>query len=237
MRLRFHYESKKLFATNEQTLRSVRGKIGLVVLESQPQVRTIFCSCNVGVQRLAFPYRLDVVRYIKDNEKYIYPGIYGGGLNVFFRNNPMQEFTDKVFLSPTDMWRYGTVCTPHQYDNKVFSTLPELVNFVISIWWNLNHSIEYKTDPLWRHMTIEQALNYNWEGGSKFYDALVETKNSNLIKSEFFTRDDFNPPEYTSELVNKDWPPKPTESLSRHPIELLQEELKKTVLQFNEDVL
>lgn len=238
MKLRFHYEAttidpvptisggcnceacmaarRKIEAQKKTPTQSTRG---LIVLESQPQLRTIFTAGNKGTQRFAFPYLLNVICYKVSEGKYIYPGIYGGGLRVFFRNSPMQNFTDEVFLPPIDANRYGLVCTPHDYDNKQFSSLPELVSKVITLWWNTYHVVEYKSDPQWKDMTIEQALSCSWKDGRKLYDALVQTEKSGYGAGGFY-------PPKDSELVNENWPPKPKSSIVAG-LEALQKELQR----------
>ena len=96
---------------------------GMVVLESSPQFRTIFSNSNKGLMRLAFPYVIHVVSYKVVNEKYIFPGIYGSGLRVFFRNSSMENYSDSVAPAATDYARYGVVCTPHGYDNRAVGVM------------------------------------------------------------------------------------------------------------------
>lgn len=238
MRLRFHYEAttndpvetvgggcncemcmaaiKKVEAQKKNPTQSTRG---IIVLESPPQFRTIFTNTNKGNQRFPFPYLYCVITYKVSSGKYIYPGIYGGGLRVFFRNSPMENFTDNVYLPPTDFNRKGLVCTPHNHDNKQFSTLPELVNHVITLWWETYHCLEYITDPAWKDMSMEQALSHSWRDGTKLYDALVKTESTG------YGRNGFYPPK-DSELVNENWPPRPKSSVVTG-LEALQKELQR----------
>jgi len=183
MRLRFHAEDTK----------------GLIVLESSPQIRTIFTTCNKGFVRLSFPYITYVVGYRREKGKYVYPGISDAGLRVFFRNSPMEKYTDSVYYPPMDAFRYGLVCTPHEYDRSVFFDLPSLVNYVITLWWNISHTIYDNNFNFneWKELSIEECLNQNWDGGLSFPNALKKTDGFGL--GHF--------PPVNSKLVNESWPP------------------------------
>jgi len=170
---------------------------GLIVLESSPQIRTIFAVGNKGLARLPFPYVMYVVGYRREKEKYVYPGIYDAGLRVFFRNSPMEKYTDPVYYPPMDAARYGLVCTPHNHDNKVFDDLPSLANHAVTLWWNVVHG---EISNEWKNLSIEECLNHNWDGGLSFPNALKKTEATGYAKNGYYPPDN-------SELVDELWPP------------------------------
>ena len=174
-------------------------KRGMLVFESEPQVRTLFTNDNKGTHRVPFPYFINVICYSLKNNIYKYGGIYDSGLRVFFRNSPMTSFSDEVFLPPTDANRFGLVCTPHEHDRTTFKTLEELVNHVITLWWHTVHHFEY--EDRWDKMTLEQAVSNKWRPTGKFPDALRKT-----IESGYGRDNSFYPPE-DSVLIDEVWPP------------------------------
>lgn len=130
MRLRYHVEKQNC---------------GLLLLEAEPQVRRIFIySQSTSNKQIPFPYILFSIRYEKSNGQYIYRGVYGSGLTVFFRNESISSVNDEVFFSPTDMERKGLVCTEHSSDNKNFKSVVDLAQFVITSWWGHCHVLCYQ---------------------------------------------------------------------------------------------
>ena len=173
---------------------------GMLVFESDPQIRSIFINGNRGIRRVPFPYFINVICYSFKENIYTYGGIYDSGLRVFFRNSPMTSFKDEVFLPPTDANRFGLVCTPHDHDRKTFKTLEELTSHVITLWWQTVHTFEY--EEKWPEMTLEQALANKWRNGGSFPDALRQT-----AESGYGRENSFYPPE-DSVLIDEVWPPK-----------------------------
>jgi len=213
MRLRFHSEKELLSKITDCEcgvckIKRNRTTKGLIVLESSPQIRTIFTSGNKGLVRLPFPYVMYVVGYRREKEKYIYSGVEDAGLRVFFRNSPMEKYTDSVFCSPMDADNYGLVCTPHDHDFKVFDDLPSLVNHVITLWWNISHTIydiNFNFNE-WKELSIEECLNQNWGvtwvGEQSFPNALKKAEAAGFGCGHGYCPDPIN-----SELVNESWPP------------------------------
>lgn len=213
MKLRFHYEMEIEIVSTEKKPTQTKG---LIVLESTPQIRTIFTGGNKGTIRLPFPYFLNVIGYRFENGKYIYPGIYGAGLRVFFRPSRIEKYTDPVFLPPMDAGLYGLVCTPHNHDNMQFDDLPSLVNHVITLWWNTVHYARYES---WKDMSIDETLAFKWSEERSFPTALKKTEDSGYGRGGYYPPDD-------SELIDDFWPPKPKSSIVAG-IEALQKELQK----------
>lgn len=143
---------------------------GLLILESEPQVRTLFISSELrSTIRVHLPHILFIVRYHKYNNKFIYPGLYGNGLNIACNFKSIQNLTDEVYYLPTD---YGPVCTNHYYDRKAFYTTYELANFVISLWWGTVHSLRYQNDvdvEEWCNKKNVEDLNFRKCGSLKEY--------------------------------------------------------------------
>lgn len=135
---------------------------GIAVVQFEPQARTIFRG--YAPKRLNLPYVIQIVRYelyhLRDGSsgwktKYVYRGLPGMGLSVFFANAPLNGGKSLIYNTPFD---YGVVCTPHKFDNKKFKSKEELISFVTSIWWQLTHD----GDPLYGWPDAENVLKHKW---------------------------------------------------------------------------
>lgn len=117
------------------------SKIGMLVLESDPQIRSIFLqSQSKNMIRVPFPYTQFVFQYYKTKDgKYIYPGLDGVGLRIYGRKKPLSKMTDKVFALPTDM--DGYVCTDHDYDYKLYDSLFDMTQEILALWWGTRQVI------------------------------------------------------------------------------------------------
>lgn len=197
MRLKLHYIQK-----------NKNKKFGMVILESAPQMRTLFTYGNKGRACLPFPYLIHIICYSMQNGKFIYGGVEKSGLRVFLRNSPLNTIDDVVFISPTDAENYGLVCTPHDFDHSEYDTLPELINKVITIWWNATHYI--KNVNSWLDLSLEQAVKNNWGDFTisewddddlfaplPLLDALKRTEKSGYGRNNFYPEN--------SVLVDKIW--------------------------------
>lgn len=130
---------------------------GLVVIEQEPQKRTVWLG---SPRQLNFPYVINIITYDKlSNGKVCYGGIYKTGLIVLLANQSIKSLDDMVYVCPTEAGRHGLVCTPHEYDNKQFDTLNELLFFVTSLWWQIHHG-DVVGD--WRKETTESVLKKDW---------------------------------------------------------------------------
>lgn len=174
---------------------------GMVVLESTPQFRTILTTSNKGLARLAFPYLIHVIAYQKVNQNYVFPGIFGSGLRVFFRNSPMEDYESLVAPAATDYSRYGVVCSPHEDDNRVFTDLHEMCNFVVSKWWNTPHCLQFAVKE-WPQMNLQQAIDFKW--GDDNTIAPFPKALENTIKSGYGKNKSFYPP-VNSTLIDEPW--------------------------------
>lgn len=155
-----------------------REKDGLVILESEPQVRTIFVVSQLRNNiRVPFPHIIFTIRYEKLDDKFVYPGIYRSGLCVYGKLKPLNKLSDEVIYLPTDYIRKGLVCTNHSYDSKKFDSLKELVNFVVALWWSMSHMVEYQPfKKLWNESDLKDLKSANWEKHSNLSKSLVEKK-------------------------------------------------------------
>jgi len=148
---------------------------GLVVVEAEPQVRNIFVySQTKNIIRVPLPYIIFAVRYTKNGHKVVYPGIYGSGLHVFCRTEPITKADDRVCFLPTDSRSLGLVCTEHSSDNKSFKSLKELVNYVVTHWWGHLHMVEYQPfgATAWQEAKFENLHKAQWTDAGYFHKAL-----------------------------------------------------------------
>lgn len=168
---------------------SVFDQSGLMILEAEPQVRSIITSgsSNKFSYRLPFPYILFIIQYTKDNyrgqTKYFYPGLYGNGLRVYGSNSPLKTLENKVFLLPNEESGLGLVCTNHDYDGKTYNSVIELANEVIGLWWGHNHSLIRRDISFeqWSSMSLEDVLS----GKMKFlkFNELGYFKTTDMIEN------------------------------------------------------
>lgn len=158
-----------------------RANDGLVILESEPQLRSLFVySQTRNIMRVPLPHILFTVRYVKlSTGWFAYPGIYGSGLSVYGNLKPLSTVSDKVFYLPTDYVNYkGLVCTDHKSDNKQFKSVKELVDCVVTHWWSHLHHIDYQPfgATAWHEATLDQLPNGKWENAGNFRQAIMRTR-------------------------------------------------------------
>lgn len=158
-----------------------RKQDDLVVLEAEPQLRSIFVySQTRNTMRVPLPYILFTVRYVKlSSGKFSYPGIYGSGLSVYGNLKPLADLSDSVVYLPTDYAsNKGLVCTEHSSDNKKFNSVAELVNFVVTHWWGHVHQIDYQPfgTTAWQEAKMDQIPKGQWQKAGDFRKALLERK-------------------------------------------------------------
>lgn len=173
---------------------------GMILLESEPQLRTILTKGVTRTRRIPFPYVIYVVTYQKLNKGYIYKGIYDCGFRFFFRNSPLQNLDDDIFYSPTDSELFGLVCTPHETDNKKFKDLFSLTNTVISMWWELEHTSTFSFAN-WQNMKAEKALEREWQSAGSLHSCI---KNAINLRNSFGMERILCPPE-DFPLIDENW--------------------------------
>lgn len=152
---------------------------GLVIVESEPQMRNIFVYSQMkNTIRVPLPYIVFTVRYVKMGKVIAYPGTYQSGLHVFCRTEPVTKADDRVCFLPTDRNSRGLVCTDHGSDNKQFKSVKELVNYVVTHWWSHLHYVEYQPFGLtaWQEAKLENIKKGTWEDAGYLYKALALTK-------------------------------------------------------------
>lgn len=133
---------------------------GIVVVEQEPQARTIWAN---SPRQLYFPYIINIITYDKvPGGKVSYGGIYKTGLIVLLANKSPKTLDDTVYICPTESGRKGLVCTPHQYDNKTFDSLNELLFFVTAMWWQIHHGNFIELED-WKKKTVENILESQWD--------------------------------------------------------------------------
>jgi hypothetical protein len=152
---------------------------GLLILETEPQVRTMFIySQNKDTMRVPLPHLIFVVRYIKTDTGFKYPGVAGSGLFVYGKFTPLNKISDGVVYLPTDKNRFGQVCTKHSSDNRIYGTINDLVNRVLTLWFSHVHYLEY--DPFlssggWSNASLENLSKGDWLTVRNFHQFFLET--------------------------------------------------------------
>lgn len=167
---------------------------GLLLYEVDPQVRTLLTASQINPGcRVAFPYTLFLVRYLKLFDchkqciKVLYPGVFGGGLHVFCRNSPLTTLNEPFYTLPSDVNAW--VCTNHSLDNTEYDTPRELAKTVISSWYGMEHpGISYpsginadnKSTKIWGNISLEDICKVSWYScGASFTQAMQLTSGSN----------------------------------------------------------
>lgn len=150
MRLRYHNE-----------------KHGVLILESEPQMRNLFIHSQIkSTIRVPLPYVYFVIRYKKLAQSYQYLGLHHCGLNVFGSLQSIQSIKDKCFYLPTDKtWTGSYVCTNHDYDNHIFSTIKKLVDCVVGMWYGSTHGMYYDPFPnsKWEEENLLTLIKGRWQ--------------------------------------------------------------------------
>ncbi len=170
--------------------RQESGNCGLLVLEATPHMRTILTWDKTYCQMyLPFPYIIYIINYCINGNGYVYKGVYGKGLCVFLSNESLSSFDSMLCNSPTDTERNGLVCTHHSYDNKVFTSLPELVNKVLGLWAG---AIQVIRPPVfvkaWEKLTLETVTKVAWKNAFTLraaidWDGTYLTDRNSIIKT------------------------------------------------------
>ena len=176
MKLRYHLEKPCVKVEAYRSYGNVKAE-GILVLETEPARRSICAySQTRATSYVPFPY-VYFVRYLK-TDKVTYPGIYASGLRVFISPKRLESFDDTVFYPPTDSQRKGLVCTDHSKDGKQFKSVAELGSFVVTMWWNHNHAIEYQPfqGKRWHEATMDDLPKASWTGGASLKKSLVATR-------------------------------------------------------------
>jgi hypothetical protein len=146
------------------------GNRGLIVLECQPQKRIMhFCEKKTYKPQnifLCLPYIVFVVNYTKNKQgEFIYHGLSGNGLQVYFNNKPLTSLDDAMGFSPMDLAGYS--CTDHRYDGAKYKDLKSLVSEVLGLWFGARQGI---CNSRWKRIkTIKSVLKLSWDGG-EYYD-------------------------------------------------------------------
>ena len=139
---------------------------GLIILESEPQYRTIFSNSNASnVKRIPFPFVNFIIRYEINELGFYWRGIHGGGLRVYGSKESLKSSNDIAFVLPNETSRYGLVCSTHTLDYKSYKSLIDLVNMAVSNWWGLDNHIDYNPIPYkpWHHTKPEELKNAQWQ--------------------------------------------------------------------------
>ena len=142
---------------------------GQMVLETPPQMRTIFPGSGKPVS-LAFPYLIHILNYGIEGKTYTYYGVYDKGLCVFLATEALESLDSMLCYCPTDTERHGLVCTNHSYDRRTFSSSKELVNTVLAVWSGMIHNIHDLEH--WKKLTVANTCKYKWRNAMSLRAAL-----------------------------------------------------------------
>ena len=180
--------------------------LGLLILEAEPQVRSIFLQSQTKQTiRVPFPYMQFVFQYYKHKGKFIYPGLEGCGLRIFGTKKPIETITNKVFTLPTDMG--GVVCTDHRYDCKEYDNLFDMTQEIITLWWGTQHILHQSYYNIEGWMRAKSFNKVKWpnakaQAGSDVLLRLIGGENLN-------SKDDGYDDEYGSYIQFSSVPQKP----------------------------
>lgn len=187
---------------------------GWLLLENSPHYRVMPTVSNSSAYaKLPLPYTYFLIRYVKENNYYIYPGIYHGGLHVVGSDQRINSFSDQVFCFPDKSSRECGICTPHIYDNTYFDNLFQLGNFVTSLWYGLPVPKEFYSNNQqftdWGSLEInnfQKVLTTNkftkWIRSSVvfWYESMIVRGDRNvanmMLEDNFFNQFQF---------IDKDW--------------------------------
>jgi hypothetical protein len=104
-----------------------------------------------------------VFRYTKVEGGYMYGGLYGNGLRVLLKSEPLRSFDDLVAYAPTEHHGGGLACTDHGWDNSLFKNPQELMGTILEIWWGSAHHMRPPLDiSAWKKMSVEEVVTYKW---------------------------------------------------------------------------
>jgi len=144
---------------------------GQMVLETPPQMRTIFPGHGKPVS-VPFPYLIHIINYGIDGKNYTYYGVYDKGLCVFLATEPLASLDTLLCYSPTDMERSGLVCTNHAYDRRSYLSARELANDVLGVWSGMIHNIRHDDLEKWKKLTVANTCKYSWQNAFTLRAAL-----------------------------------------------------------------
>lgn len=212
MKIRLHIEDKES-SISYGRVHTDRNRKGLIILESEPQMRTIFInSSHRDSVRLAFPYVYFIVHYRIINGHYYYYGIYDRGLMVFMRKTPIRNLNSKLYFCPLEAENWGVACTIHDLDNSKYDSVFDLAHTIISNWWQSQHAINHYglgsheivkdlNPPKYKEISLydwEKLQNINWsfafnlktnfrlQAYARVFDDLIKIdENTKLINKEF----------------------------------------------------
>jgi hypothetical protein len=148
---------------------------GIVILESDPQTRIMLD--NGSPRKISFSYLIQVIQYIKYNDKYLYMGVFNRGLSIYESNKSLESLNDPVSLSPVANDSYGLICLPHHADFVVFDTKKELIHYVLNLWWGTSFDDEdfYATSTILDFISKHTSL-------TNVTDSIFPPENYTLIK-------------------------------------------------------
>lgn len=121
---------------------------GCVLVEVPPQTRILSVhDLRYGGDKFIkvnLPYLYFFVRYDIKNGKYLYRGIASSGLHIFSSTKKILTTDQILQVLPTDV--NGICCTNHDFDEKLFNSVKDLVKLVISLWYGHQHLIVYNVE-------------------------------------------------------------------------------------------
>jgi hypothetical protein len=111
----------------------------VLILESEPQTRTIFARGSYPTAQAKFDYLIHVFQFLNYKEKCIYLGVANRSFSVFQSDKSLESLNDNVKLSFTDTKLNGLACLNHADDFQAFPSKEKLIDFLLKQWWGMHH--------------------------------------------------------------------------------------------------
>jgi hypothetical protein len=159
----------------------------VLILESKPQIRTIFNLKTMKPNKASFDYLIHVFQFIKYEDNYIYLGVANRSFSTFQSDKSLETLDSPVHLSFTDTKFNGLVCLNHEDDGRIFNNREELVDFLLKQWWGMYHE-----NAMYYHAPQENSLRESVNGWNTLCNEVKHRigsvylpKNSELIRKKY----------------------------------------------------
>lgn len=154
---------------------------GVMVIEQQPQVRTILLS-DRSKRHIPLPYVVFVVQYVVRHGSYNY-----AGLQVGFRNNPIKSLEDHLYSPSLPNFTNHTVCMGSYEGVSNGDTPTDVADDIIGTFWqsvfgNGFHGFKYGNKTIsswtaWEVIAGNNPLNIlkaKWNGGKPLSSMIAQ---------------------------------------------------------------
>lgn len=123
---------------------SIPNPARVVLAEMPPHRRTLLIGRWTGNRYLTeklnvqLPHMQFILTTRQVSGQFLYQGLSGRGLQVYFTDGTVQS-NRPLCVSTLENQRNGVACTPHEYDGAIYKTEIEMLESVVSIWYNSLH--------------------------------------------------------------------------------------------------